>query len=170
MADPHTSWFNGLWLVIIAAVTVCAVSRFLPTWRSVQRPQKVVGDAYFERAHHRAAFTHEGGGEAVEQLLLRRRYRVETITCRGDATYLFAERYAWSQYGTFLSHLALLMLLVGGLLTVFVGFDKTLVIAEAAPAARRVEKAIVVGTGTAPPRPRLIKALIDSTGIHPWDG
>ena len=136
-----SAWFNGLWLVIIAAVTVCAVSRFLPTWRSVQHPQKIVGDAYFERAHHRAAFTHEGSVEAVGQLLHRRRYRVERVTGRGEAEYLFAERYAWSQYGTFLSHLALLMLLVGGLLTVLVGFDKTLVIAEAAPAARVFDQA-----------------------------
>jgi cytochrome c biogenesis protein len=137
----HSAWFNGLWIVIIAAVTVCTVSRFVPTWRSVQHPQKVVGDAYFERAHHRASFSHAGGAGAVEQILRCRRYRVERVDGRGEAAYLFAERYAWSQYGTFLSHLALLMLLVGGLLTVFVGFDKTLVIAEATPAARVFDEA-----------------------------
>ena len=131
----HSAWFNGLWFVIIVAVTVCAVSRFMPTWRSVQRPQKSVGAAYFERAHHRASFHHEGGAEGVKALLGRRRYRVEDVTTGNGPTLLFAERYSWSQYGTFLSHLALLMLLIGGLLTFFIGFDKTLVIAEATPAA-----------------------------------
>src|SRR5512139_3601730 len=29
----HTWWFNGLWVLIIVAVTVCTVSRFRPTWR-----------------------------------------------------------------------------------------------------------------------------------------
>ena len=128
----HSVWFNGLWLVIILAVTVCTVSRFRPTWRSVQRPQRIVPDSYFERAHHRANFGIPGGASEVESFLRRRRYRVEQVRTDGRSTYLFAERFSWSQYATFVSHLALLMLLVGALLTVFVGFDRTLVIAETA--------------------------------------
>ncbi|NJD63895.1 MAG: cytochrome c biogenesis protein ResB [Chloroflexi bacterium] len=131
----HSAWFNGLWVLIIVAVTVCTVSRFRPTWRAVQRPQRTVADAYFERAHHRADFTHEGGAPAIEAILRRRRYRVERVAERNGATYLFADRFGWSQYGTFLSHLALLMLLIGALLTTMAGFDRTLVIAETTPAA-----------------------------------
>jgi len=131
----HSWWFNGLWATIIVAVTVCTVSRLRPTWRSVHHPTKTVVDRYFVVAHHRAGFTHAGGVEAVEALLRRRRYRVERTSAPETTTYLFAERYSWSQYGTFLSHLALLMLLVGGLLTALGGFDRTLVIAEATPAA-----------------------------------
>ncbi|MCO5201240.1 MAG: cytochrome c biogenesis protein ResB [Chloroflexi bacterium] len=131
----HSAWFNGLWVLIIVAVTVCTVSRFRPTWRAVQRPHRTVADAYFERAHHRADFTHEGGAPAIEAILRRRRYRVERVAERNGATYLFADRFGWSQYGTFLSHLALLMLLIGALLTTMAGFDRTLVIAETTPAA-----------------------------------
>lgn len=133
----HSTWFNGLWVVIVVAVTVCTVSRFRPTWRSVQRPPKVVGDGYFASAHQRASFTFGGGAEAVEGLLRKRRYKVERTKAGADGSvYLFAERFSWSQYGTFLSHLALLMLLVGALLTTLAGFDRTLVLAENTPAAR----------------------------------
>ena len=132
----YTPWFNGLWFVIIIAVTVCTVSRLRPTIRSVRQPVKDVGDRYFTTAHHRADFTHPGGAEAVVAALRGRRFRVETTRTAGDAVYLFAERFSWSQYGTFASHLALLLLLVGGLLTRLAGFDKTLVIAENTPAAR----------------------------------
>ncbi|MBA4181856.1 MAG: hypothetical protein C0506_14795 [Anaerolinea sp.] len=131
----HTAWFNGLWLLIIVAVTVCTVSRFRPTWRSVHRPPKRVGEAYFERAHSAASFSHAGGAEAVEALLRKKRYRVERTGEAAGATYYFAERFAWSQYGTFLSHLALLMLLVGALLTTIAGFDRMLVLAETTPGA-----------------------------------
>lgn len=123
-------WFNGLWIVIIVAVTVCTVSRFRPTARSVHRPQREVPDAYFERARHRADFTHEGGADAVEGLLQRRRYAVERVKERDGDTYLFAERYSWSQYGTFVSHLALLMLLVGGFLTVVAGYQRVIPLSE----------------------------------------
>ncbi len=130
----HAWWFNALWLVVILAVTVCSVSRFRPTWRSVQRPQRRVPERYFETAHHRASFTHEGGAEAVASALRKRRYRVREEGSERGAAYLFAERFGWSAYGTFLSHLALLMLLVGALLTRFGGFDTTLVLAETEPA------------------------------------
>jgi cytochrome c biogenesis protein ResB len=131
----HSAWFTGLWAVIIVAVTVCTVSRFLPTWRSVHRPARVVGEGYFERARNRASFTHPGGAGEVEALLRKRRYSVERTKEDGGTVYLFAQRFSWSQYGTFLSHLALLMLLIGALLTSFAGFDRTIVIAETTPAA-----------------------------------
>ncbi|MCX7617056.1 cytochrome c biogenesis protein ResB [Tepidiforma sp.] len=131
----HTAWFNGLWFLIIVAVTVCTVSRLRPTIRAVRQPPKRVPDAYFERAHHRASFSHPGGADAVERLLRQRRYAVQRVREEPGAVYLFADRYPWSQYGTFLSHLALLMILLGGLLTVFAGFDRTMVIAESTPPA-----------------------------------
>ncbi|MBK9344677.1 MAG: cytochrome c biogenesis protein ResB [Dehalococcoidia bacterium] len=136
----HSAWFNGLWLLIIVAVTVCTVSRFRPTWHSVQRPQVRVAEGYFERAHHRAAFTHEGGAAAVEAMLRKRRYKVIRAEERDGTAYLFADRFGWSHYGTFLSHLALLMLLVGALLTTMAGFDRTFVFAEGAPEAALFDK------------------------------
>lgn len=131
----HSPWFIGLWLLIIVSVTVCTVSRIRPTVRSIHRPPKMVSDRYFETAHQRASFHHPGGADAVEQLLRRRRYRVERTLERDGTVYLFAERFAWAQYGTFLSHLALVMLLVGGLLTALAGFDRTLALAEGRAAA-----------------------------------
>ncbi|MGE5596066.1 MAG: cytochrome c biogenesis protein ResB [Hyphomicrobiales bacterium] len=129
----HAGWFYALWFLIIIAVTVCTVSRIRPTIRGVRHPHKTVSDRYFETAHHRADFSHPGGADAVESALRKRRYAVERTRETDGATYLFAERFQWGAYGTFLSHLALLMLLVGGLLTHFVGFDQTLVIAEGTP-------------------------------------
>ncbi len=131
----YSAWFNGLWVLIVIAVTVCTVSRFRPTLRSVVRPQKHVPDTYFERAHHRASFSHAGGADAVEAALRQRHYAVERSAGADGTTHLFAERFAWSHYGTFLSHLALLMLLIGGLLTQFVGFGRTLALAESMPGA-----------------------------------
>ena len=131
----HSPWFMALWFVIVAAVTVCTISRFPPTWRSVQRPPMRVAERYFETARHRASFTHAGGVEAVEGLLRRRRYQVTRTREDEGATELFAERFPWTQYATFVSHMALLMLLVGGLLTSLAGFQRTLALAESRPAA-----------------------------------
>ena len=131
----HSPWFVALWFVIVAAVTVCTISRFPPTWRSVQRPQTRVSERYFETARHRASFTHAGGVEAVEGLLRQRRYTVTRMHEDEGSTELFAERFPWTQYATFISHMALLLLLVGGLLTNLAGFQRTLALAEGRPAA-----------------------------------
>ncbi|MCL4239811.1 MAG: cytochrome c biogenesis protein ResB [Dehalococcoidia bacterium] len=131
----HAPWFYALWGLIIVAVTVCTVSRFRPTARAVHHPQTIVPDRYFATAHHRADFSHPGGAEAVESALRKRRYSVRRTRMDAEAVYLFAERYPWTTYGTFLSHLALLMLLIGGVLTVFGGFARVMVIAETAGAA-----------------------------------
>ena len=92
--------------------------------------QRVVADRYFTVAHHRADFSHEGGIPAVEAVLRKRHYTVEEVRVVDGATHLFAHRYLWSQYGTVISHLALIMLMVGALLTRFGGFDNTLALAE----------------------------------------
>lgn len=127
----YSYWFNGLWALILLAVAVSSVSRIRPIVRTVRRPPKQVNDRYFELAHNRAAFALPGGVASLEQALRRRRYRVEVVREEEGATYLFAERFAWAHYGTLLSHLALLIFMVGALLTRFAGFDTTLALAEA---------------------------------------
>lgn len=128
----YAPWFYALWALIIVAVTVCTVSRFRPTARSVRHPQVVVPDRYFQSAHHRADFAHPGGWEDVEAALRKRRFSVQRTRTDGETTYLFAQRYQWAAYGTFVSHLALLMVLVGGVLTVLTGFSRMMVVAETA--------------------------------------
>jgi cytochrome c biogenesis protein len=126
----QSAWFIGLWVVIIVAVTVCTVSRFRPTARSIHRPPVSVPERFFETARYRAATALPVDSAKVEHALRRRRYSVRHADGGGDGTYLFADRYAWSAYGTFVSHLALLILLIGGVLTVVAGFDETLALAE----------------------------------------
>jgi cytochrome c biogenesis protein len=129
----HSNWFIGLWVVIIAAVTVCTISRFRPTARSVHRPPRVVPDRYFETARYRASMAGSPEATEIEGALRRRRYQVSRPEQGADQTSLFADRYPWSAYGTFLSHLALLILLVGGVLTAMAGFSETLALAETTP-------------------------------------
>jgi hypothetical protein len=71
--------------------------------------------------------------EAVAAELSRRRYRV-TTTREGDATYVFADRYPWAQFATFVSHLALILFLAGGFVTLITAREQQLLIAEGEPA------------------------------------
>ena len=129
----HSIWFIFLWFIVVVSVTVCTVSRFKPIWRSIHKPQKVVPDSYFKSATYRVTFPYVGDTITVVKKLKRLRYRVEEADNSADTRgrkYLFAQRFSWGQYGTFVSHLALLMLLLGGILTALVGESRTLSLVE----------------------------------------
>ena len=128
-------WFLTALGLLAISVVVYMANRLPSVWRNVTKPQERVPDSFFDRAANRVAFTMAeatGEGEAVtrlEALLRRRRFRVRTFR-EGDASYLFADRFAWAQLGTFVSHVALIMFLAGGLLSWTGGYTNGLSIAE----------------------------------------
>ncbi|MCH7718208.1 MAG: cytochrome c biogenesis protein ResB [Chloroflexi bacterium] len=128
-------WFLTALGLLAISVAVYMTDRLPSAWRNVTRPQQRVPDSYFDRAANRVVFmTAEATGEAeaasrLEALLSRRRFRVRTFR-EGDATYLFADRFAWAQLGTFASHVALIMFLAGGLLSWTGGYTNGLLIPE----------------------------------------
>jgi cytochrome c biogenesis protein ResB len=67
--------------------------------------------------------------EALARELRRRHYRVLAAT-EGETTYLFADRYPWAQFATFISHLALILFLAGGLVTILTARDQNILIGE----------------------------------------
>ena len=128
-------WYAVVALVALA-ISVCTVSRAPPIWRTVRRPPKQVNAAYFDRARHRASATIEEGESpaAAQQRLVQRlrsaRYRVEEVDVGNGQTMLFADRYGWAQLATFVTHLALLLLLGATLVTKFAGEEYQFWVAE----------------------------------------
>ncbi|MGH2585848.1 MAG: cytochrome c biogenesis protein ResB [Dehalococcoidia bacterium] len=126
----HSLWFNALLILLLVSVAVCTVNRFTPIWRTVRRPVRRVNDRYFETAHARAAFPTPADPSAVEAVLRRKRYKVETVAERDGARYLFADRYSWAQLATFVSHLALILFMAGGVVSKVVGFQTFIAVPE----------------------------------------
>jgi cytochrome c biogenesis protein ResB len=129
----HARWFAVSLGLLVASVIACTANRSLAIWRSIRRPQTRVPDAYFEQAPQRAAFTTASDPAALAAVLRRHHYRVER-TEEGQAIYLFADRFSWAQLGTLLSHLALILFIVGALVSRLTGFSQSLFLAEGASA------------------------------------
>ena len=128
-------WYAVVALVALA-ISVCTVSRAPPLWRTVRRPPKRVNAAYFERARHRHSIMLAEGtvSAAAQEGLIARlraaRYRVERVSVVGDEVLLFADRFGWAQLATFVTHLALLLLLGATLVTKFAGEEYQFWVAE----------------------------------------
>lgn len=129
----HAPWFVYALGLLVASVSVCTASRLPSIWRAVSRPRKRVNDSYFTSARHRYDYATPASGHDLERVLRRGRYAVERYE-EGDATYLFADRFQFAQLATFVSHLALIVLLAAGLVSRFVGFSNGMMIAEGASA------------------------------------
>jgi cytochrome c biogenesis protein ResB len=124
-----TSWWF-LTALGLLAVSVCvyAADRCAAVWRNVTRPREAVPDSFFERAANHAVFA-GAPAKAVEAALARRRFEVRR-TVEGETTYLFADRFAWAQLGSLVTHLAVVLFLAGGLISHFGGYTNALLIAE----------------------------------------
>ena len=121
-------WFiSGLGLLVLS-VSVCTVNRFAPIWRNVTRPHERVPDAYFERGQPTIE-VEAPDVEALASELKRRHYRV-SINRTPSGTYLFGDRFPWAQFATFVSHLALILFLAGGLVTILTARNADILIAE----------------------------------------
>jgi cytochrome c biogenesis protein len=122
-------WFAASLALLVISVTVCTVNRFPSIWRSITKPQERMPDDYFERAGHRHVSEKAIDASALATTLSRQRYKVKTWR-EGDVTYLFADRFAWARLATFVSHVALIVFLAGGLISKSRGFETTLFAAE----------------------------------------
>jgi len=116
----HATWFLVALGFLVVNVSVCTFNRWSPTFRNVFHPPRRVPDTFFERAHNRVTLDAVVPDRA-EATLRRLRFKVRRDD-EGGATYLFADRYPWTQLATFVSHLALILFISGGLITHLTGF------------------------------------------------
>jgi cytochrome c biogenesis protein len=123
-----STWFvSGLALLVIS-ICVCTMNRLAPVWRNVLHPQARVPDEFFERGQP-VITAAVADVDALAAELRRRRYKV-SVTSDGGARYLFADRFAWAQLATFVSHLALVLFMAGGLVTLLTAKEEQLFVGE----------------------------------------
>ena len=125
----HSIWMAAGFGLLGLSVIACTARRFGPIWRNVTRPVKNVPATFLDNAKSSVFSTGAVDPAALERELRRRHFRVERWR-EGEAAWLFADRYPWAQLATFVSHAALVLLMIGVLVTHFGGFTSRLFIAE----------------------------------------
>ena len=126
-------WFAAGLAALVVSVCVCTANRIGPVMRNVTRPQTRVPDDFFDKEQPVMALAAIGADD-LQRELSGRRYKV-TVENTAGATYLFADRYPWAQLATFVSHLALILFIAGGLVTVLGAKQEQLLAGEGTSAA-----------------------------------
>lgn len=124
--NVFTSLLFAMTLALIAiAIAVCTLNRAPTIWQTISHPRIATTRGWLRGAETSATFSRVGTADAladeVSGLLKKKRYRVlqERV---GNDIHLYADKNRFAKLGTFPFHLALILILVGGLMAAHFGF------------------------------------------------
>jgi cytochrome c biogenesis protein len=121
----HSFPFVFMLALLSVAIAICTLNRAPSIWRTITNPTVSTTQGFLNGADASASFA---GAQAPAEMaatiaatLRSKRYRVLTET-RGDEIHLYGDRNRYAKLGTFPFHLALIMILVGGIVGARYGF------------------------------------------------
>ena len=126
-------WFRALIALLVANIVVCTINRWPSIRSQVFTPRVRMNPAYFDRARVGASFNvtldTAVAAAAVKKGLRSAGYRA--LTDDGESVAMYADRFRLSRLGTFLTHLSLVMILVGAIMGTLFGWkDDQFIVAE----------------------------------------
>jgi cytochrome c biogenesis protein len=126
--------FAVLLAVISVAIAVCTINRVPGIWQTISHPVIRTTPGYLARADSSATFQTRRDATSLQdeatRSLGKKRYRVLSERIGSDI-HLYADKNRFTKLATFPFHLALILLLVGGIVASYYGFrDQEFIIAE----------------------------------------
>lgn len=126
-----TSWpFKILMILLTTSILACSVNRAPRLWRHATNPRVHMGESFFAHATLRqevsAPVDTEQALEDVTAVLRRHHYRVlPAPDDTGGVRNLYAEKFRFGPFGTVLSHVSFVVILLGAFLSATTGFKDT---------------------------------------------
>lgn len=117
--------FAAILALLAVAIAVCTINRVPGIWQTISAPRIRTTYGYINRADTAATLSPRLSIEetlvGMEVVLRKRRYRVLSEQI-GTDLHVYADRNRYGKLGTFPFHLALILLLVGGIVAAQYGF------------------------------------------------
>ena len=130
----HSLLFRALMSLLAVSIVVCTARRWKAIWATTFHTRVRVNESFLlhARFHSRMDVSMPAPevAESVRRSLSRARYRVQT-EAEGDSIAVFAEKNRFSRFGTYFTHLGLVLILLGAIVGGVWGFtDPQFVVAE----------------------------------------
>jgi cytochrome c biogenesis protein len=128
-------WFLLLMTVLTISIVCCTLDRTPRLWRTATDVRVIQADAFYdpERAQRAVIEVPAGGPAAVAavQAAFRARHlRRQRVAESEGVTYVYGDRNQYQKMATLLTHAGLVLFLLGGALTVAVGFETVVFVGE----------------------------------------
>jgi cytochrome c biogenesis protein len=129
----HSLWFRLIVLCLTLNLIICSINRFPTAWKRFHLLPRPDRDKPFEHLPPQQEFSAQGNSKqnanSVERFL-QRHYRQVNRKEAADTDFFYAEKGRYSHFGVYLVHLSVLIILIGGLVGSFFGFEGYVNIAE----------------------------------------
>lgn len=130
----HSIPFMLILAILTVAITVCTINRAPGIWRTINAPTITTTRGFIRNADVSAYADldqpMDGAIDTYAAALKKKRYRVLSEP-HGDAIHVYADKNRWAKLATFPFHLALILILIGGLVGARYGFrDNEFIIPE----------------------------------------
>jgi cytochrome c biogenesis protein len=137
----HSVGFVGLLVILSLNLIACSLHRLPTTWKVFRTPQQPLSDGSGRMLSFSRAYDLDGEEQEVLELIRtslgRRRWSVREERI-GEQMHLMAQKGRYGRFGVFITHLGIMVILVGALLTFALGF-KGYVQIEEGDMVRRVQ-------------------------------
>lgn len=145
LLSVFSSWlFRGTVVLLATSLVACSINRAPHLWDRATRPPRRRSDAFYAHAHLRAGLVAAGApadvAEQVRQTLRGKRFRAVSAEHQGTFT-VYGDQHRWAPFGTVVTHLSFVLVLVGFVLTATTGFKDNQVTVP-------VGEKVAVGHGT----------------------
>ncbi|MEN8139829.1 MAG: cytochrome c biogenesis protein ResB [Thermodesulfobacteriota bacterium] len=126
-------WFLGLWGLLTANILVCSLERLPRVLKVLGRDNLAVSARELERRHLRQSWQ-VGLAPAATVVCLARHLKGRGWPCQiresGQGTLLFSQRGGWSRLAVYLVHLAVVIIIIGGVVGRLWGLQANLELVE----------------------------------------
>ncbi len=129
----HSWWFMGLLGLFAVNLVACSVHRLPGVWRQVAVPDLTPPTSRLQSRAQSCTWQESQSPEQVAQRLaamVGSRFARVRRNEKDGTIWLFAHKQAWSRLGAYVTHLAILVILLGGVIGGFGGFQGYVTIAE----------------------------------------
>ena len=132
MFDMYHSWWFQLLLVLLTLnIIICSLDRLPTVWKIVVKPPVFKPSRFLTASCQRqVAASSPGQAQSLLEKALSRSIGSVRIEPVQHGYYLWSEKGRWTRLGVYVVHLSVVLLLAGGLIGSFWGFDGAVNIPE----------------------------------------
>lgn len=130
----HSFWFVGILALLSINIIICSINRFSGIRKVFTPYKKEIDEEYILRLPLKNKF--ESSKEVKEvcnfltDTLHKKNYHIKTLNHQPTKTTIFAEKGRVSKLGSYITHLSILIILLGGIVGGLMGFKEYLEINE----------------------------------------
>lgn len=120
----HSYWFIALLGLLCVTITVCSIDKFPAVWRFFVKPKLDLDDSQMKYISLKETLSVKTSMEDTTELyktFLTKNVATVTVSEIDGKTHLFAQAGLWTRLGVYVTHLSLIIIIIGALIGVFWG-------------------------------------------------